>query len=168
MWVLTALVLVSIPVSVWVEPEILIQYEYPDTSQSVELRKLHLYDGRFIYLSNIAVGTANQLHQRHPNPIPNPGWRASVRHGFKGVGYWTGDGSWWLPKRYDFYGLVRWDMPLILPAVFMGVWCWWLIWTPVSSRRLKAGLCAGCGYSLAGLGGGVCPECGAGADDAAS
>lgn len=41
-------------------------------------------------------------------------------------------------------------------------WSWWGAWR--RRKLFREGSCVGCGYSLVGLDGGVCPECGAGTD----
>ncbi len=74
--------------------------------------------------------------------------------------------SWWWKRPFRFaYGNGRvlngqgLDVPLVYPAVVMVVWSGWLYMGQRKKRR-RAGCCAECGYSLEGLGGGVCPECG--------
>jgi len=53
-----------------------------------------------------------------------------------------------------------------VPAGIFGLLSAWS-WIGVLRRRnkLREGGCQACGYSLAGLDGGVCPECGEGAED---
>ncbi len=50
-FVVTGLVLVSIPVSVWVAPSIYIRYEKSDAKQTVKPWWLNLVDGRFVWYS---------------------------------------------------------------------------------------------------------------------
>jgi|GEM_PF-1816176 len=86
-----------------------------------------------------------------------------------GVG-WHGDSWWWKrPFRFAYgNGIVLHgqglDLPLVWPAVVMVVWSGWII-RGGRRRRFAAGSCGGCGYSLEGLSGSVCPECGDGAGE---
>ncbi len=120
-------------------------------------------DGRLtIYVSSWWVG----------NPSP------SSR--FLWTGGWCGAGEieesvglrWWDgPRWFGVGNRIRMlsdgvDVPLVYPVVFLGVWSGWLFW---GRRRVRvwgrSGRCVGCGYSLEGLDGGVCPECGDGVEE---
>lgn len=50
---------------------------------------------------------------------------------------------------------------LLYPMALMIVWSYWLMRGRRKLRRRVAGCCVECGYSLDGLNGDVCPECGA-------
>lgn len=54
---------------------------------------------------------------------------------------------------------------MILNSLVGAIGIWVLVVLPAAvrrARRRRRGLCAACGYDLAGVGGGVCPECGGG------
>jgi hypothetical protein len=167
-WVFTAWVLISIPVSVWVEPEVFVWHEEGPPSHRLKPWSLHLIDGRIVWYSEIGLSAHIVFvfgSSEYPKFVSDPGWRARVDFGVSGFGMWTSGGSWWVPRFYDDRPFAyRFDLPLIYPAVLMLGWSGLLYWNPGRRRRLVAGCCVGCGYSLAGLDGGVCPECGAGAD----
>jgi hypothetical protein len=70
--------------------------------------------------------------------------------------YWTADFSR-MPgggPRYFFLSINLWV--LYLAVVAMTAVLWW------RHRRARRGCCGKCGYDLAGIGAGVCPECGVG------
>jgi hypothetical protein len=169
-WVFTALVLISIPVSVWVKPGLFIQYERPDAARVLESWSLHLIDGRVVWLSDKPQTSAGWI-ARNPRfgaqlVEADPGWRVWVGVEVDRVGFHRFSGSWLKPtvERHQVFG--SWiGVPLICPAVLLLVWSGVLIWNPTMRRRLKKGCCEACDYSLAGLDGGVCPECGEGAED---
>jgi len=58
------------------------------------------------------------------------------------------------------------DLPLLYVSIPLVFWSIWLLWK-VRDAFLKDGYCKECGYSLEGLTGDVCPECGSqvGAND---
>jgi hypothetical protein len=65
------------------------------------------------------------------------------------------------PLRFGRSAVERlWHAPTFLAASLaapapLALWVWWRV-----RRRFEPGLCTGCGYDLAGLRTGVCPECG--------
>lgn len=160
----TALVLISIPVSVWVEPGMSIvgrQYQKPNTKQVLDT----------LYFVDVVELRFRILHD--PSHVPNLLGGALPKDEWRFY-FWQNSGQainrlGWLsrPVMRSFNspggGILREiDCPLVYPAGLMMGWSVWLIWAP-SRRRMKGlGRCAGCGYSLAGLDGGVCPECGGG------
>tara|TARA_R110000744_G_scaffold99509_1_gene192002 strand:- start:791 stop:1339 length:549 start_codon:yes stop_codon:yes gene_type:complete len=72
-------------------------------------------------------------------PIRNPVW------------------SWFFPTRPI---ASSFTVPLVLPLMLFGVLSFYAALEERRRRRILAGLCGGCAYSLTGLDGGVCPECG--------
>lgn len=57
--------------------------------------------------------------------------------------------------------VTAWVVLDALGVVLLGVWLWLLTGAVRARwRRPRPGCCARCGYDRAGLGGGVCPECG--------
>ncbi|MFT3686717.1 MAG: hypothetical protein QM783_17655 [Phycisphaerales bacterium] len=68
-------------------------------------------------------------------------------------------GRFWVPSCTRSVGsMTMWhaQLPLWIPAVLFGIGAWW------GKRGGWAGkdICAACGYDVAGLQGGACPECG--------
>ena len=58
------------------------------------------------------------------------------------------------------------SIPLVSTTILLLILCAALnVKRYTSWRRKRAGCCVECGYSLKGLDGGVCPECGEGAED---
>ncbi len=51
------------------------------------------------------------------------------------------------------------DLPLLFVSIPLVLWSVWLLWR-VRDAYSRDGYCKGCGYSLDGLKGDVCPECG--------
>jgi len=155
-WVCTFLVLVSIPISVWVRPMVMVIGLHPDYKMT--MYGARLVNGRFIverdpmYAVTISFG------------IPKNSWTPQV---LTGVGSIARPTPWWsAPSTGVGYmgspGWHRWvEIPMVYLAVLMVAWSWWLV-RGVKRRRWLAGCCVGCGYSLEGLDGGVCPECGGG------
>lgn len=92
-------------------------------------------------------------------PLYLEGWNrtGALQHSFVPREWWPRVGRW------DWGGRTSWHvrLPLWMPAGVFALAGWWG-WRV--SRRFGPGRCAGCGYDVRGLVGGVCPECGAGAD----
>jgi len=69
--------------------------------------------------------------------------------------------SWW-PRSQSFRypGVYRFHFPLWLPFLLIALPTGFLFWSD-HRRRMRAGCCSQCGYSLTGNQSGKCPECGA-------
>jgi len=157
-WVFTALVLISVPVSFWAEPEVMVVY-YHEAGSQKSMYGVWLVDGR-LRVARDPVYQPNFLDSRSLETS----WanRVTVEPGFN-TGQIHYRVSWWAaPTRQ----VPSWifgsrpqalDLPIVYPTVLLIAWSWWLV---TRRRQLAAGCCVGCGYSLAGLDGGVCPECG--------
>ena len=67
---------------------------------------------------------------------------------------------WWRVIYVKSPGFVTFvQMPLMYPGFILAGWSLWLVRGRQKLRRL-VGCCGECGYSLEGLAGVVCPECG--------
>ncbi len=163
-FVVTGLVLVSIPVSVWVKPGgRLAGWRYQDPNNLRILETMYVFqmsDLRIRFVRD--SGHSPRILWEAP---PEEEWRFELwRH----TGSSTSKLEWWArPVLRSFRSLGRgaireFDCPIVYPAFVMVGWSAWLIWNQRRRRQLNSGCCGGCGYSLEGLDGGVCPECGEG------
>lgn len=156
-WVCTFLVLVSIPVSVWVQPMVMVVGLHPNHSKT--MYGARLVDGRLV-VERDPVYFPNMISAAPPKTT----WTPYVH---TGVGPKDRKNRWWPAPSTDTgalgsRGWHRWvEIPMVNLAVLMVAWSGWLV-RGVKRRRRLAGCCVGCGYSLVGLEGGVCPECGGG------
>lgn len=156
-WVCTFLVVVSIPVSVWVQPMVMVVGLHPNYTKT---------------MFGIRIVNARLIAERDPIYAPNMIFAAPPRttwtpYVLTGVGSNSRHVRWWSAPSTDTgawgeRGPHRWvEMPMAYVAVLLMFWSWWLVRGVRRGRRL-AGCCEGCGYLLEGLDGGVCPECGEG------
>ena len=101
-------------------------------------------------------GFYKQLHPRDSSFKDSMSLDGNLFLGWKSIITSFGPG-----RQYYFSGFIPAGIFGLLAAIsWRGVW--------LKRRLSRKGCCDGCGYSLVGLDGGVCPECGGGADDAAS
>jgi len=139
-WVVTALVLVSIPVSAWVEPFV---YARPSSSGNGTTNAISL---------DLNSGSFTLYH--------GPQW---AKQGPALIEFRRHSGStlgkWWSSPRVFAGGHVTF-IPLIWPAVLFCSLSFYM-WFRRRGSVIDSGCCE-CGHSLAGLGRGVCPECGEG------
>lgn len=162
-WVCTFLVLVSILVSVWVRPG---AWVFAGANVLVGRSVLKKEMGTSQTAAVRVVG--GQLCIRYSEFWP------SGRMPVKGVDagmFWDSLYPLMAPCKY---GLVpNWGstgtfnsyeaelniplIPMVVVLVFLSLWCWKL-----KANRWGEGCCPKCGYSVEGLDGGVCPECGNG------
>lgn len=143
----------------WVEFEWTLQRGRPAKLLGLESLRVHLEDTRLVVY----------FRQERLSPYSSEGWSVMWMHGpadrADGAG-WLKESSWWTRPFLFAHGDKRTlngqgvDLPLVYPAALMVGWSVWLI-RGARRRRRAEGCCTGCGYSLAGIGGGVCPECGA-------
>jgi hypothetical protein len=80
---------------------------------------------------------------------PSSSWRPSTSHASAAVG--PAQAMTRYPVRVVYVPLWPWAGLFLAGAA--GMWLW-------APRRVKPGVCRGCGYDLAGLTGKTCPECG--------
>lgn len=67
--------------------------------------------------------------------------------------------EWWPEFEFESVRSFVVFVPLWIPLVLVGLPTGWMLVRGRRDRRSRAGLCAACGYDLAGVSG-VCPECG--------
>lgn len=154
-WLCCFLVLVSIPISIWVRPMLMVVGLHPNYTKT-------MYGVRLVY--------ARLIVERNPIYAPNmlfaaPSKTTWTPHVLTGVDSRSQNTRWWSAPSTDTgahgaRGPHRWvELPMVYIAVVLGVLSWWL-WHGVERRRQLARCCVGCGYSLEGLADRVCPECG--------
>jgi hypothetical protein len=148
-WVCTVLLILLIPVSIWGRPGAMLMHNsngYSNRGVTVLLS-----GSRFTFL----YSSGRPVHPYDPPPI--------VGFDFE---YWHRWPTAEKRSKAQLLSPVWWvggqsirgaEVSLMYPAVFGAVWSY-LIWH--RRRRFPAGHCEKCGYSLAGLSAGVCPECG--------
>ncbi|MBO6513042.1 MAG: hypothetical protein JJ974_03650 [Phycisphaerales bacterium] len=164
-WVCTLLVLVSIPVSVWVVPSAGVNSRRVNLKPIDKVRWVELVEGRLLFASLPAfdISKGRVLSDQELSEFKTgltfsfrtePNRNREVRF----------HQAWWKPpKLFNNQFVAGLDIPLVYLAALMVGWSWWLI-RGVKRRRQLTGYCQHCGYSLAGLDGVVCPECGTGED----
>lgn len=151
----TALVFVVIPVSFFVRPGVSVMYEHSNAAQTIQPRAIGFSRGSIVYQSTY---TFDGAYQGGPK---NPGWRWSFRwHSIYDQG-WARGATWWKPHWTDAQPMgLQIDFPLLYFCVLSAMLSGTLIRSSYRLRHAQFGSCGVCGYSLVGLDGGVCPECG--------
>lgn len=87
-------------------------------------------------------------------------WIKRGAFGF-GIPFWVAMSALFLAKE-------RWDSRLTVQIAIMApislgagaLWGWFMRRTLMRKHRFSVGHCRSCGYSLRGLAGNICPECG--------
>lgn len=154
----TALLLISIPVSVWVAPHAHVTHHMGIS----KVWSVHLIEGRLLYFSISFDPNKGRTSDTQKHEEIESTWRFDFGTGPIGNNTVQSGSGWWkLPEFHNDYGIPTVDVPLVYLSVVMVGWSWWLV-RGVKRRRRLVGCCVGCGYSLEGLDGGVCPECGEG------
>ncbi len=146
-----ALTVASMFTGFWIE----IAYEYADDAQTMSRASIEINETR--------IWVDYHPRQRQPwRDLPDPGFRVSATSidyssAVIDSHWWTGIQRWW---GGSITGTSRgWSVPLVYPAVLMLGWSLLLVWIRRKQWH-RVGRCSDCGYSLEGLNGKVCPECG--------
>ena len=166
-WIFTTVLLFIVPVSFVIQPSVELQ---SGTLEFGTSRSVHLSEGVLTYQRNLYStivdyvspgptaedlarlrqkrrvlrwnsGRGIQIIGRNPNPVPKPDWK------------------WFVPSRPH---ASSFSVPLVSPSVLFAILSYYSFLSERRRRRILAGHCGGCNYSLHGLDGGVCPECGEG------
>ncbi len=160
-WVCTFFILVGLVCSAWMMPGMKVQYVQRENGHPwQQWASVGFAHGRFV--TEYMPKDGFSLHGPGPKKL---GWNIHVENNFSL--WWGQEKRWWIPPRYRivFVDLAyQWSIPLAYPALLMSFWSGWLV-RGVNRQRRLIGCCDHCGYSLEGLGGGVCPECGEGDEE---
>lgn len=159
-YVSMALLLIAIPLSIFVQPELVVRHEFiGPVSDVLVLRVVGFKDGRIAFSSSQYSSL-----DTHDFTSVNKGWSCDVYAGLNPSSLGNVVSGLIVPWRKGVSPSARWDVSLMYP-MFVIAGCLWLL---AVDRKYKAcrvaGQCTNCGYSLEGLDGGVCPECGDGVD----
>jgi len=158
-WVCTGFVLIGLALSIWT---------------SIGFKVTRVFKGqKFYYQTVMSAGFDHgrlkmeyipKLGFSFHDPSPRePGWKYGFQAPYQ---IWmNGDPRWWGPPHFGQVLRISYqlEMPLAYLGAFTVLWSWWLV-RGAKRRRGLIGCCEHCGYSLEGLDGGVCPECGDGVD----
>jgi len=155
LYILTALALCAVPVSLWLEPGVVIEHNPPPNTRA----------NRTFTMAFMTDGVL--MLERYPKyaqmgfSAPMPGWEA--HWSFNAQPWPQLDTAWYHPpalKRGNGSGGPRYRIEIptapvasILTLVSVGLWWWARINRP-------PGCCKSCGYSLTDLPSATCPECG--------
>ena len=158
MYVSIVLLLIAIPISIFVQPELVVRHDFSDpVSDVLVLRVIGLKDGRIVFNSSRYSSL-----DTHDFTRVNKGWSFDVYTGLNPSSLDYVINGLIVPWTYRVSPSTRWEVSLMYP-VFLIVGCFWLL---AVDRKHKAcrmvGRCSKCGYCLDGLNDGVCPECGDG------
>ncbi|MBL4697276.1 MAG: hypothetical protein JKX70_00435 [Phycisphaerales bacterium] len=156
-WVCTALLVIGIPVSIWVGPMARVKFvPEPGSASQRRMVQVHCIDGAL-------VGRYYPQYKQMYFSGPEPGWDVDFEQSTES---WPVPVKWWRLSfnRGGGSGGTSFNaqLPLVYPATVMVAWSVWLMpfWKWWKRVGLDGVVCLSCEYSLAGLSGGVCPECG--------
>jgi len=153
-YILTALVLVGIPVSIWLPQTLVIDHTNASGNQRVIFAEL----------------SGARINAEQSPMLPPTGTKGLhlQRIGASIVGTRA---PWWAMPSYQYFptpapagappGIPAWfvEVPLIYPAMVLAGLSWLFI--RAGRRHTAPGHCPGCDYDLSGTDAPICPECGA-------
>ena len=163
-WTLTLILLVAALVSFALHPSVSLKV---GTMRGGIARSIVLEEGSLGYFRNRysvivcysepgpTVDELARLDQERWDLDWRSGWYEFKRYGIRPIRLpvWR----WLLPSRPESSSFT---VPLVLPLMLFGTLSFYSVLDERRRRRVLAGCCAKCGYSLAGLVSDVCPECG--------
>jgi hypothetical protein len=166
-WVVTLVLLVLALVSFVIHPSVTLQVGIRSgITHSIVIEEGSLIYERYRH-EMILNDASSEFAESYFSRLDQKRWDLNWRSGWRefelnGIGPIRNPVWWWFFPSRPFAS--SFTVPLVLPLMLFGVLSSYSVLEERRRRRVFAGLCGGCGYSLAGLDGGVCPECGEGTD----
>lgn len=149
--------------SIFPRPRLYFIYTQSDAQYSATIRSVHFTRGAFVLYTQPPFHSI-PLDYPETRPQPKPGWRFIFR--FKNDLVYAPQisqsyQSWFVPLYLNHLPSNQvWTLPLIYPATLFLLWSMRIGLKHKKQLRILEDRCVGCGYSLVGLDGGVCPQCG--------